>query len=74
MENRILTKEELAKHIKWSGCPTECDGNMHVGKTCSYIIGEISELNLRLKFDGHRSTMKNRQVVLDTIYDLYLKY
>lgn len=73
MENRILTKEELAKHIKWSGCPSECNGNMHIGKSCSYVIGEIPELNLRVKFDGYRSTLKNKEVVLDTIYSLYKK-
>jgi hypothetical protein len=74
VKKEILTKLELKDHITWGNCGTHCKGGQHVGRNCSYIIGEVRDLNLMVKFDGSRSTLKNKEVVLDALYDLYLKY
>jgi len=68
-----ITEDEFYSLIEWGNCGTHCKGGQHVSMNCSYIIGEIKDLNLLVKFDGYRSTVKNRQVVLKTLWDLYVE-
>jgi len=68
-----MDKEEFTKLIDWSFCPSECKGGQHVARNCTYVVGEIYDLNLKVKFDGHRSKLKNKEVIEDAMYDLYLK-
>lgn len=73
-ESFLLTKEEVNKLINWSYCPTHCHGGQHVSVTCKYVIGEIPDLDLMVKFNGYRQVHKNKEVVLDCLYELYVKY
>lgn len=74
IHSEVLTKEEFYKLIKWSTCPSDCKGGQHVSRNCTYVIGEIYDYGLKVKFNGYRSWIKNREVITDTMYDLYLKH
>ncbi len=68
-----MTQEEFESMIEWGNCKSHCKGGQHVSLTCSYVIGEINDLNLIVKYDGSRSMIKNKQVVKDTLWLLYLE-
>ena len=66
-----MSKEDLVKYIKFSGCGQHCKGGQHVGRTCSYIVGELIDLDITVRCGAFRSMIKNREIVINSIYEIY---
>lgn len=72
MKDGVLTKEELSEHVIWSGCGQHCKGGQHVGRTCTYVVGELKDLDISVRCGAHRSMIANKEAVLNAIYEIYL--
>jgi len=73
MKAGIMSKEELIKYIKFSGCETHCRGSQHVGMSCRYVVGELIDLDISVRCGAFRSMIQNKQAVMDSIYEIYIK-